>query len=231
MLRSILPLTLAVGLVSCTTTPPNTLTDAEAEQGFELLFDGVSLEHWRGFKKDGVPTGWIVENGAIHLDEAGAGDLVTRETYDNFELLIDWKIGVGGNSGIFFRVSEDDAYSAVYETGPEYQILDDERHPNGSDPLTRAGSNYALHAPEVDALNTTGAYNRTRIVVDGNSVTHELNGQTILSYDLRSPDWFQRVAESKFGQMPGYGLEREGHIAIQDHGDPVWFKNIKIRRL
>lgn len=231
-LRSTLPTALLVGLpllfASCGALPKNQLSEKQASEGWTLLFDGESLEHWRGFKQDAAPAGWIVDNGSIHLEES-AGDLVTRETYDNFELLIDWKVGLGGNSGIFFRVSED--HDNVWETGPEFQILDDERHPNGSNPLTCAGSNYALHAPNRSVVNTTGAYNRTRIVVKGNDVEHWLNGHKIVSYSFRSPDWFQRVAESKFSTMPDYGLAREGHIALQDHGDAVWFKNIKIRRL
>lgn len=220
--------TAAAALTACTTTPPNALTESEAELGFELLFDGDSLEHWRGFKRDDVPEQWVAVDGAIHT-AGGGGDLVTRETYESFDLRFDWKIGVAGNSGVFFRVDEE--HSHVWETGPEYQILDDERHPDGRDPTTSAGANYALRAPEVEAVNTTGVYNRSRIVVDGNAVTHYLNGRKILSYDLRSPEWFQRVAESKFSTMPDYGLVREGHIALQDHGDPVWFKNVKIRRL
>ncbi|MEZ5978664.1 MAG: DUF1080 domain-containing protein [Planctomycetota bacterium] len=215
-------------LTACAHTPPNTLTGAEESAGFQLLFDGSSLEHWRNYKSDTISNGWEVRDGAIHRG-GPAGDIVTREQYEDFELYLDWKIAPGGNSGIFFHVTEDHDY--VFETGPEYQILDNKNHPDGADPKTSAGSDYALYAPRVDATNTTGAYNRSRIVVRGGHVRHYLNGELVVEYELWSDDWYQRVAASKFASMPDYGMRRSGHIALQDHGDEVWFRNIKIRRL
>jgi hypothetical protein len=217
-----------VALVGCAAPGPNRLTAEESAEGWELLFDGQSLEHWRGFKQEAAPAGWVVDDQAIHRADQG-GDIVTRETYQDFELLIDWRVGIGANSGIFFRVTEDRDY--VWETGPEFQILDDANHHDGGDPLTSAGSNYALHPPTTKAANTTGGYNRTHLVVRGNRVQHFLNDRLVVDYELLSPEWERLVAASKFASMPDYGRRPAGHIALQDHGDPVWFRNIKIRRL
>jgi hypothetical protein len=170
----------------------------------------------------------VIDDAAIHRAGEG-GDLVSRETYDDFELRIDWRVGIGANSGIFFNVTEDKDY--VWETGPEFQILDDAGHPDGGSALTSAGANYALHAATVKAANTTGGWNRTRLVVQGNRVQHFLNDRLVVDYELLSPEWERLVAASKFASMPDYGRRPAGHIALQDHGDPVWFRNIAIRRL
>jgi hypothetical protein len=221
-------LALAAMLSACAAPAPNHLSKSDSDAGWQLLFDGTSLEHWRGFKQDGAPEGWVIDDAAIHRAGPG-GDLVTRETYDDFELRIDWRVGIGANSGIFFNVTEDKDY--VWETGPEFQILDDAGHPDGGNALTSAGANYALHAASVKAANTTGGWNRTRLVVQGNRVQHYLNDQLVVDYELLSPEWERLVAASKFASMPDYGRRPAGHIALQDHGDPVWFRNIAIRRL
>jgi hypothetical protein len=213
---------------ACAAPAPNQLSSSETSAGWQLLFDGESLEHWRGFKQDAAPAGWVIDDAAIHRAGEG-GDLVSRETYDDFELRIDWRVGIGANSGIFFNVTEDKDY--VWETGPEFQILDDAGHPDGGSALTSAGANYALHAATVKAANTTGGWNRTRLVVQGNRVQHFLNDRLVVDYELLSPEWERLVAASKFASMPDYGRRPAGHIALQDHGDPVWFRNIAIRRL
>jgi hypothetical protein len=221
-------LVLAATLSACAAPVPNHLSKSESAAGWQLLFDGESLEHWRGFKQDAAPSGWVIDDAAIHRAGEG-GDLVSRETYDDFELRIDWRVGIGANSGIFFNVTEDKNY--VWETGPEFQILDDAGHPDGGSALTSAGANYALHAAAVKAANTTGGWNRTRLVVQGNRVQHFLNDRLVVDYELLSPEWERLVAASKFASMPDYGRRPAGHIALQDHGDPVWFRNIAIRRL
>ena len=207
----------------------NTLTDEERAAGWRLLFDGQTLAGWRGFRKDSPSAGWQVRNGCITLAKAGAGDLVTDQAYDNFELALEWRISAGGNSGIFFHVAEDEDY--VWRTGPEVQVLDNREHPDSRSALTSAASNYALHAPSKDAAAPVGLFNQSRLVVNGPHVEHWLNGEKVVEYELWSDDWEKRVANSKFKAMPRYGREKSGHIAIQDHGDPVWYRNIKIRPL
>jgi hypothetical protein len=210
----------------------NALTAAEKREGWKLLFDGKSLRHWRGYKMRKLPAGWSVRDGAIRFDppdEGARADIITRKQYDDFDLRIEWAVGAGGNSGIFFRVSEDRA--RTYETGAEFQVLDNKGHRDGEKPETSAGSNYALHAPVQDVTRPLGEWNQARIRVEGAHVTHWLNGAKLLEYDLWSPEWKALVAASKFAKMPGYGLNHEGHLALQDHGDPVRFRNVKIRAL
>jgi hypothetical protein len=206
----------------------NTLTPKEKADGWRLLFDGKSLEGWRGFKKETVPDAWKVVDGALTLVGKG-GDIITVDQFGDFELRLDWKLGkTAGNSGIFFHVLEEGGDQA-YFTGPEVQILDNAGHKDGAAPLTSAGSNYALHAPTKDVTKPVGEWNETRIVVKGPHVEHWMNGVKIVEYELWSPDWEARVKASKFGKMPGYGRAKTGHIALQDHGDPIAFRNIKIK--
>ena len=206
----------------------NTLTSRERAEGWELLFDGDSADHWRGFKKQDLPGGWSVIDGAIVRTGSG-GDIITREQYDDFELVLDWQVQPAGNSGIFYNVTEDGG--AVYSTGPEMQVLDNVGHADGGSPLTSAGSNYALHPPAWDTTGPPGSWNRARIVMNGDRVEHWLNGVLLVEYVLNSNDWERRVADSKFSGMSEYGRRTSGHIALQDHGDRVAFRNIKIRRL
>ena len=203
---------------------------SSAAQRYQSLIEPSAAPAWRGYLKAELPVGWQVIDGALTRVGAG-GDIITKEQYENFELLLDWKIAAGGNSGIFFRVVEDSTLPAVYLTGPELQVLDNKGHPDGRAPHTSAGSNFALHPPVRDATKPVGQWNRTRLLVNGARVEHWLNGELVLRYDLWSDDWKQRVRESKFRGMPRYGLARSGHIALQDHGDWVAFRNIRIRRL
>jgi 3-keto-disaccharide hydrolase len=212
------------------TPKPNTLTEQEQADGWELLFDGQTLDKWRGYKVDDVPAGWVIQDQSVtRIGQDGWIDLVTRETFDDFELSLEWKISEAGNSGIFFNVTED--HEHPWDSGPEMQILDNTHHGDGADPRTSAGANYALHAPTQDATRPVGEFNHVRIIVRGNHVEHHLNGVKLLEYELGSDQWQKLVADSKFSQMPAYGQSPAGHIALQDHGDPVSFRNIKIRRL
>lgn len=219
---------------SATMEQNNILTEAEKAAGWELLFDGESIDQWRGFKKDSVPEAWQVQEGALVLTGKGGGDILTKEQYEDFELMLDWKIIEGGNSGIFFHVQEGD-YKTVWQTGPEMQILDDERHPDakqGKNGNRTAGSNYDLIAPSAKAVKPAGSdFNRVRLVVNDSNVQHWLNGVKVVEYQLGSPEWEEMVKNSKFANMPDYGRTGKGHIVLQDHGDKVWFRNIKIRRL
>ena len=181
---------------------------------------------WRGFKSDALPAGWMMSDEGVLTHTKGGGDVITEKEYDNFVLELEWKISEGGNSGIFFHVSED--HDHVWLGGPEMQVLDNEAHANGMTPETSAGANYALHAPCKDVTKPVGEWNHVKLVVDGPHVEHWMNGTKLLEYDLWSDDWNARVAESKFKDMPPYGLAKTGHIALQDHGDIVSFRNITV---
>jgi hypothetical protein len=201
---------------------------APAEGEWRTLFDGGSLDAWRGFRNDRVPAGWQVVDGALTRVGEG-GDLITRDEFGDFELTLEWKVAEGGNSGIMYRVTEDAA--ASYETGPEMQVLDDARHQDGQSRLTSAGSAYGLYAAPAGVVKPAGEWNAVRIVVRGNHVEHWLNGTKVVEYELGSPDWEAKVKASKFQQWPGYGRAASGHIALQDHGDRVAYRDIKIRTL
>jgi cytochrome c len=208
--------------------PQNVLTDAERRDGWRLLFDGKSTAGWRGYKKPGMPAGWSAEKGVL-ARVGEAGDIVTEEEFGDFELALDWKISPGGNSGIFFRVGEDHDY--VWESGSEMQILDNQGHGDGLDPRTSAGADYALHPPKWDATRPVGMWNQVRIVCRGPHVEHWMNGKKLLEYELWTPEWTELVAASKFAKMSGFGKNSKGRIALQDHGDRVEFRNVKIRPL
>jgi len=206
----------------------NTLTPAERAAGWQLLFDGKTTTGWRGWEKSGMPAGWQVVDGALTRVSEG-GDIITTATFKDFELSIEWKIAPGGNSGVFYRASEQD--SAIYWTAPEMQILDDAGHPDGESRLTAAGADYALYEAPAGIVKPAGEWNQSRIIAQGRHVEHWLNGVRLLQYELMSPDWEMRVAGSKFAPHPYYGRNTEGFIGLQDHGDWVAYRNIKIRVL
>jgi hypothetical protein len=205
---------------------PNTLTTEEREAGWRLLFDGVSLGGWRGYDSEELPEGWRVEDGTLHRF-GGGGDIVTVDAFGDFELSLEWKVGPGGNSGIMYRGALGSRY--MYHSAPEFQVLDDAAHPDGRDPLTSAGANYGLHPAPRGVVRGAGEWNHARIVVQDGRVEHWLNGEKIVEYVLGSPEWQELVASSKFAEWPEYGKAAAGHIGLQDHGDPVWYRNIKIR--
>lgn len=251
MLTVVVAVPLVIGAVACVevrvgapddseteevVAPPvaelNELSNEETEAGFQSLFDGESLEHWRGFKLDQVPAGWAVADGVVHFlppegDDAGPrADLLSREQYRNFEFRFDWAVTAGGNSGVMFHVSED--APASFSTGPEFQILDDGGHRDGQRMETSAASNYALHARQGGELAPLGEFNASALRVEGAAVTHWLNGEKVVEYTLWDDEWKELVAASKFASMPGYGMMETGHIALQDHGNEIWFRNLRI---
>jgi hypothetical protein len=200
-----------------------------ATSGWTPLFDGKSLAGWRSFKSEAPPSGWTVSNGILARTGKG-GDLMTVGQYGSFEFELDYRVAVGGNSGIMYRVVTEG--NAPYWSGPEYQILDNERHPdakNGPDRLS--GSNYDLIAPSAAVSKPAGEWNTAKIVVKGNHVEHWLNGTKVVEYEFGSPEWTTMVAESKFKVWPLYGKAARGHIVLQDHGDLVEFRNIRIKDL
>jgi hypothetical protein len=192
------------------------------------LFDGRTTAGWRGYRQAAAPAGWQVVDGALTRVAEG-GDLITDEQFDSFELELEWNVAPGGNSGIFYHVVEDSTLSYVWQTGTEMQVLDNQRHADGRSAHTSAGSNFALYPPTRDVTRAAGEWNAARLVVSGNHVEHWLNGEKIVEYELGSPEWQERVRASKFAEMPRYAQLRRGHIALQDHGDRVSYRNIRIR--
>ena len=205
----------------------NTLTQAERAAGWRLLFDGRTTDAWRGYHGDSMP-GWRVVDGALTRVGDG-GDIMTKDQFGNFELSLEWKIESGGNSGVMYRVTGE--YDYTYKSGPEMQVLDDAKHADGQSRLTAAGSDYALYPSPAGAVKPAGEWNQARILVNGNHVEHWLNGTKVVEYELGSPDWAARVKASKFAEWPNYGLAKTGYIALQDHGNWVAYRNIKIRVL
>ena len=233
-MRHFIALTVAsLSIVSCMATQqvepttPNTLSAAEVKDGWVLLFDGKDAsKSFRGFKRTDTPKEWTVEDGAIVLRGKG-GDLATKDEYSDFEFAIDWKITSGGNSGIMWRSSED--FGAPWETGPEMQVLDDAKHADGQSPLTSAGACYALYPAPKGATKPVGEWNHAEISAIGPKVTYTLNGVKTAEFDLSSKEWKDKVAGSKFASMKAFGTKDKGHIVLQDHGDVVMYRNIKIR--
>lgn len=219
---------------AASTVTNNQLTDAEKAAGWELLFDGKSMDQWRVYKKEAVQ-GWAVEAGEmIALGEEGqeghGNDIISKEQFENFELALEWKISKGGNSGIFFNVVEEGGFNSVYETGPEYQLIDDVGFPAKLQDWQASGANYAMHPPAKAASKPQGEYNQSRIVVLNGHVEHWLNGEKVVEYNLWTPEWDSLVRTGKWKEFSGYGQARKGHIALQDHGNKIWFRNIKVKK-
>ena len=240
MTRAIRPLavaTLAVTMVTgCSTSngaiassPMNTLTQQEQREGWKLLFDGTTTTGWRNYRKTAVGPGWTAENGILSRSGENAGDIITDEQYRSFDLVLDWRVAEGGNSGIFYRATQEGDY--IWQSAPEMQVLDDERHADGKSPLTSAGSVFALYEAPRGSVKPAGQWNTARVLANGNHVEHWLNGTKLLEYELGSDDWKQRIEKSKFRTMPLYGRASTGHIGLQDHGDLVEFRNIRIKVL
>jgi hypothetical protein len=200
-----------------------------AAPDWRVLFDGTSLKDWKGYKTDAVPAGWKIENGTLAKDSPVA-DIVSRDEFGDFELELDWKIGDAGNSGIFYRGTEE--YDHIYWSAPEYQLLDDIKGADNKTRLTCAGAAYALYPSPAGHLKAVGDWNTTRIIARGPRVEHWLNGVKLLEYELGSPDWQAKVKASKFNDYPNYGRAARGRIALQgDHAGTLAFRNIKIREL
>jgi len=209
--------------------PINTLTPQQEAVGWELLFDGENpAEHWRGYNQDDLPDGWqVIEDGWLALEEPGAGDIITHEEYGSFELFMEWVVEDGSNSGIFYLTQETDG--PIWHSAPEYQILDNA--PTQS-PITAAGSLFDLIGSTVwdEVERPTGEVNTARIVKRGDYVEHHMNGRKLFSFEIGTEEWDEMVEESKFNAPP-FATADEGHIGLQDHGDWVAFRNIRIRPL
>jgi hypothetical protein len=206
---------------------PNTLTDQEKAAGWKLLFDGKTTEGWRNYKKPDIGKGWKVENGALVRAASGAGDIVTTDKFGAFELSLEYNISKEGNSGLMFHVAE--TGDAPWHTGPEIQIQDNK---DGHDPQ-KAGWLYQLYKPEgeADATKPVGEWNQLKILITPEKCATWMNGKLYYEYVKGSDDWNARVAKSKFASMKDFGKPTSGHICLQDHGNLVSFRNIKIRAI
>lgn len=209
------------------------LDSKNAANSYVSLFDGKTLAGWRGYQHKPTPA-WEAQDGVLHCkgstgNSDGHADLVTIDSFQNFELSLDWKIAPQGNSGIMYLVQE--TAPAAYETGPEYQLIDDVNFPQKLEDWQKTGANYAMNAAPTAKPKPVGEWNNTRIIVHNGHVEHWLNGAKIVAYQLGSEAWNKAKAEGKWKDTPGYGVHRSGHIALQDHGSEAWFKDIKIRRL
>ncbi|GAB3910135.1 DUF1080 domain-containing protein [Larkinella knui] len=199
------------------------------------LFDGKTLTGWHSYLKKEASDKWKVEDGAIVLTGGGGGDLVTDKEYENYELELEWKISEGGNSGIIYRVHEDPKYKSTYNSGPEMQVLDNERHKDakaGKNGNRTSGSLYDMLPPsDFSAQKVAGEWNQVKLVVNNGKVEHYLNGKKVVEYRTSGPEWDKMVSESKFKGWEGFNQFSKGHIALQDHGNKVWYRNIRIREL
>ena len=194
-----------------------------------VLFDGKTVKGLRGYKQSGFPDSWEVVDGTLKTVPGHGIDLISEEVYKNFELELEWKVPKGGNSGIFYFATEEGNY--IWQSAPEMQVVDDEKHTDGKNTLTSAGALYALIAPSTNVVKPVGEFNQVRIKVKNNHVEHWLNGTKIVEYVYGSDMMWDLVAKSKFNKMPLFSKASEGHIGLQgDHG-LIWYKNIRIRRL
>ena len=232
-LLAALAITVTATIPAAQAPQPNALTVAEQKEGWKLLFDGKTIDQWRGFRRKTMPDNWGVVDGALTLTlVTQAPDIITIEQFGDFDFKFEWKLAPAppaGNSGVMYYVTEDG--TSTYHTGPEYQILDNATHRDGKNPLTSAGACYALYAPPSDVTRPVGQWNEGRIVVSKGKVEHWLNGQKTAGYDLNSDEWKALVLGSKFKEWPGFAVARRGHIALQQHDAPVSYRNLKIKPL
>src|SRR5438045_575308 len=236
--RAALMTQLAVAVVACTpmgNSPPaesgattSVSTGLTAEQraaGWRPLFDGTNTAAWRGYKTQTMPSGWRIVDGVL-TKSCAVEVIVTKDQFGNFQLALDWKLSPGGNAGVFYRGTEE--YDHIYWSAPEYQLLDDARHPDGKSRLTSAGADYALYPSPAGIVKAAEHWNSSRILVNGKHVEHWLNGKKVVEYELGSADWEAKLKASKFATAPKYGREERGHIGIQgDHEGPLAIRNVK----
>ncbi|MCY1721752.1 DUF1080 domain-containing protein [Prolixibacteraceae bacterium Z1-6] len=210
----------------------NTLTKKEINEGWELLFDGKSLNNWKTFN-GGEVTGWKIIDGILNNSGVGSdhgGDIISKKQYTNFELYMEWKVAPESNSGVFIHVQEG-LTNAIYESGPEYQLIDDKGWPTQLEAHQYSGANYAMHVPQNAKVAPIDEWNTTKIIVNGPHVEHWLNGTKVVQYELWTNEWEAIKSKSKWAEAPHYGMSKTGHIGLQDHGGLTMFRNMKIREL
>jgi hypothetical protein len=208
----------------------NTLSDQEKAEGWKLLFNGENFKGWRTFQGKEI-SGWKVIDGVLNNSGVGSdhgGDIITKKKYRNFELSLEWKVASKSNSGIFYHVNEK-VGKAIYESGPEYQLIDDKGWPDKIHENQYSGANYGMNAPMNAEVKELGQWNQTRIIVNGTHVEHFLNGVKVVDYHLWDADWKTRKEQGKWKDYPFYGMATNGNIGLQDHGGLAQFRNIKIK--
>jgi len=226
------------GRESASEGTPNQLTAAEKKEGWKLLFDGRSKSGWHSYGSNTAGDAWKVADGAIFYDTVRvggrrpSGDLVTNDEYENFDFKYDWKISKNGNSGVIFLTHEDTSkYKETYYTGLEMQIIDNDGHPDGKILKHRAGDLYDLIKSSVETTKPVGEWNQAEIKLNNGKLDLYLNGANIVSTTIGDDNWNQLVANSKFKSMAGFSKYKKGHICLQNHGNMVWFRNLKIKTL
>ena len=237
-IKNWLLLLLGFAIISCGQKKEKVVSEDTPETPSEWisLFDGETLTGWRNYNEDTI-SGWVVEDGMLKALGLGAdigGDIIYDvQEFENFELALEWKISEGGNSGIFYHVVEGDQYKALYEAAPEYQLLDDIGFPEPLEEWQKLGADYAMHLPDVNKkiVKKHGEWNTSRILFTKDKAEHWLNGQMIVDFRPWSDDWYERRNSGKWEGMPDYGKAKKGYIGLQDHGNVIWLKNIKIREL
>ena len=223
------PLYAALLLLLGTLTLVAAAPASDAAGSWRPLLEDHSANAWRGWKAEGLPAGWHIAGGVLSKDGA-VDDLVTKQTFGNFELELEWKIGKAGNSGVFYRGTRE--YDHIYWSAPEYQLLDDANTEDGKSQLTAAASDYALYGAPAGVVLPFDHWNKTRLIVRGTHVEHWLNGRKVVEYEFGSPDWKAKVAASKFAAYPHYGLATTGLIGLQgDHPGALAIRGIRIREL
>lgn len=208
----------------------NTLTEKEKKEGWRLLFNGKNTDGWKPFQGKEI-SGWKVIDGVLNNSGVGSdhgGDIVTREKFQSFELYVEWKVAPQSNSGIFYHVNEKIG-KAIYESGPEYQLIDDKGWPEKLLDNQYSGADYGMYAPQNAMVKNLNDWNQTRIIVDGTHVQHYLNGVKVVDYYLWDNDWKSRKENGKWKEFPYYGMAKKGQIGLQDHGGLAQFRNIKIK--
>jgi hypothetical protein len=219
-------------LLSCQSPAPKSSETGENAPQVDTAWVSLNdFSAWRNYKADTLSPLWVKEEGAIKLTKAGAGDLISRDTFSNFELELEWKISLKGNSGIFYNVVEGDSMPAPYYSAPEMQIVDNTGHPDGAIIKHQAGDNYDMQSCSPNVSKAAGEWNQVRIVAKDGHIEQWFNGTLVVEYQYYSPEWNKQLAASKFKDWPYYGKSLTGHIGLQDHGDMVWFRNLRIRRL
>ncbi|KYP16078.1 DUF1080 domain-containing protein [Flavihumibacter sp. CACIAM 22H1] len=244
MIRTLLVGLALIGSGACSSskelTADNTLSKKEKKEGWVLLFDGTTTNGWHTYGKNEVGAAWKVANGTLYLDASnkagwqtsGGGDIVTNDAFENYHFKVEWKISPKGNSGIIFNIKDDRSkYEHVWHTGMEMQVLDNDGHNDGKIQKHRAGDLYDIIKSSVETVKPVGEWNLAEIIQKDGQLELKLNGTTVVKTTLWDENWKNLLANSKFRNMEDFGTFHSGHIALQDHGDNVWYKNIKIRKL
>lgn len=213
---------------------PNTLSQKEKESGWKLLFDGKTFNGWHGYNMKGIPDCWKVEDGIMKMTTVGgqeSQDVVTDKNYKSFELKVEFRLTKGANSGIIYHVAENPKYKFPYETGAEYQVIDQDNWPDKLEDWQICGADYAMYPPKVRPYKPLGEWNQVHLIVNGNKVTHILNGKVVVEFEKYSPDWKKLRDSGKWKDFPDYGKFDEGRISLQNHGTHVDYRSVKIKEL